>query len=456
MSEAFIQRLRECLPDDGLRLAAGERLAYGRDDSRRQGEPVAVALPGTREQVVAIVQACREHRIAITPRGAGTGTTGAAVPDAGTLVLSLERMNRILRIDPGQRLAVVEPGVINNDLQQAAAGHGFFWPPDPASADRCTIGGNLACNAGGPRAVKYGASRDNVLAVTGVDGRGRLFTSSRPLSKLATGYNLTQLLVGSEGTLAVIVEASLRLHPLPPASRALSASFRDVDAAALAVTRIMAQPATPSALEFLDGKSLSLARAHAGDDVPEAGALLLLEIDGAADSLDGQTASLREAVSVEGLIAFATAADEAQRARVWAARRALSPALRSLAPKKINEDVVVPVPRLPELIAFLDQLERDSGILIVCFGHAGNGNLHVNLMLDPDNAAQAGAAPAALAHLFAKVIELDGALSGEHGIGLSKRDFMPQAVDPAALDLMRGLKAVFDPDSLLNPGKVLP
>lgn len=456
MTDALIQRLRAHLPDDALLLDADARRRYGRDDSRRQGEPLAVVLPRTREQVVAVVLACREHRIAITTRGAGTGTTGAAVPDAGSLLLSLERMDRIVRIDPGQRLAVVEPGVINLHLQRAAGDAGCFWPPDPASADRCSIGGNLACNAGGPRTVKYGATRDNVLSLTAVDGHGRLFHSSRPLGKLATGYNLTQLLVGSEGTLAVIVEATLRLHPLPQASRALSASFRDVDAAALAVTSIMAQAVTPSALEFLDGKSLRLARDHAGDAVPDAGALLLLEVDGNADSLDAQTAVLREAVTVDGLIDFRAAADDAERERVWAARRALSPALRSLAPKKINEDVVVPVPRLPELIAFLDQLERDSGILIVCFGHAGNGNLHVNLMLDPDNPDQAKAAAAALPALFGKVAELGGALSGEHGIGLSKRDFMPLAVDAVALDLMRGLKDVFDPDCILNPGKLLP
>lgn len=453
----LIARLRDLLGEH-LLLDGDTLAAYGRDDSRRQHQPGAVALPGTRDQVVAIVQACREHGVAITGRGAGTGTTGAAVPDNGALVLSFERMNRILSVDPGQRLAVVEPGVINLDLQHAVAAHGFFWPPDPASADRCTVGGNIACNAGGPRTVKYGATRDNVLALTAVDGQGRLFTSGRPLTKLATGYDLTRILIGSEGTLALIVEATLRLTPLPQASRALSASFRDVDAAALAVTRIMAQPVTPSALEFLDGKSLHLARAHAGgsDDVPEAGALLLLEIDGAADSLDQQTAILRDAVNIDGLLAFTTATDDAQRARVWSARKALSPALRAVAPKKINEDVVVPVPTLPELIAFLDQLERDSGIAIVCFGHAGNGNLHVNLMYDPANPAQATAAPIALSRLFEKVVALRGALSGEHGIGLSKRDFMPLAVDPVALDLMRGLKAAFDPDHILNPGKVLP
>ncbi|MBX3725740.1 MAG: FAD-binding protein [Xanthomonadales bacterium] len=418
--------------------------------------PCAVALPTHRDQVVAIVQACRAHGVALTARGRGTGTTGAAVPPDGALVVSFERMDRIVAIDPEQRLAVVEPGVLNGDLQAAAAAHGFFWPPDPTSAPWSTVGGNLACNAGGPRTVKYGASRDNVLAVTAVDGQGRLFDSARPLAKQAMGYDLARLLVGSEGTLALIVEATVRLLPRPEASRALAAAFRDVAAAAQAVTRIMAQAATPSALEFLDGKSLALARARAGDAVPQAGALLLMEVDGPAASLDGQVAALRAAADVEGLLDFREAGEDGGRESLWAARTALSPALRAVAPKKINEDIVVPVPRLPELTAFLDVLEAESGIAIVCFGHAGNGNLHVNLMYDPADPAQAAAAPLALQRLFGRVLELGGSLSGEHGIGLDKRPFMPQALDPVALSLMAGIRQAFDPDGILNPGKLLP
>lgn len=455
---ALVERLRGLLPAQALRTDPADRLAYGYDNSRRQGMPCAVALPESREQVVAIIQACRATGVPLTARGRGTGTTGAAVPADGALVVSFERMARIVAIDPARRLAVVEPGVLNGDLQAAAAAHGFFWPPDPTSAPWSTVGGNLACNAGGPRTVKYGASRDNVLAVTAVDGQGRLFESARPLAKQAMGYDLARLLVGSEGTLALIVEATLRLLPRPEASRALAASFRDVAAAAQAVTRIMAQAATPSALEFLDGKSLALARARAGDAVPDAGALLLMEVDGPAGSLADQVEALRTAADVDGLLAFQAAADggDAGRERLWAARKALSPALRAVAPKKINEDVVVPVPRLPELTAFLEVLEAESGIAIVCFGHAGNGNLHVNLMYDPADPAQAAAAPEALRRLFGTVLALGGSLSGEHGIGLDKRPFMPQALDPVALSLMAGIRRAFDPDGILNPGKLLP
>lgn len=452
----LIHRLTALLPAEALLTDPADCLAYGFDNSKRHGQPLAVALPTEAGQVVAIVRACRDASVAVTARGRGTGTTGAAVPPAGALVVSFERMNRLLAIDPAQRSATVQPGVLNGELQSAAKASGFFWPPDPTSAPYSTIGGNLACNAGGPRTVKYGATRDNVLAVTAVDGRGRLFTTARPLIKQSMGYDLTRFVIGSEGTLALIVEAVLRLMPLPESSRALSASFRDVAAAASAVTRIMSQTATPSALEFMDGKALALARQHGGDAVPDAGALLLIEVDGMAASLAQQVDAIRHAVSVEGLIAFAAAATVGERERLWAARKALSPALRTVAPKKINEDVVVPIPALPELTAFLDTLEHESGIAIVCFGHAGNGNLHVNLMFDPDNAAQAAAAPTALRRLFDQVIALGGTLSGEHGIGLDKRDFMPAAVDPVALDLMRDIKRTFDPDGILNPGTLLP
>jgi D-lactate dehydrogenase len=455
-NEALLRELASIFGAGALFTDPADCAMYGYDNSKRHGQPLAVVLPTDAAQVAALVRTCRAARVPITARGRGTGTTGAAVPADGAVVVSFERMNRILAIDPGQRIATVQPGVLNGDLQAAAARAGFFWPPDPTSAPYATIGGNIACNAGGPRTVKYGATRDNVLALTAVDGHGRLFSTSRPLVKQAMGYDLTRLLVGSEGTLALIVEASLRLVPMPEADRALAASFRDVAAAAHAVTRIMAQPATPSALEFMDGKALSLARRHGGDAVPDAGALLLVSVDGEASGLDRQVELIRAAVDVDGLIAFGAARDAAERERLWLARRALSPALRSFAPKKINEDVVVPVPRLPELTAFLDELERDSGIAIVCFGHAGNGNLHVNLMYDPANAAQAAAAPIALRRLFAQVIALGGTLSGEHGIGLGKRDFMPLALDPAVLDLMQSVRRAFDPDGILNPGKLLP
>ena len=459
---ADLVRTLAALLGDGFLIDASERLTYGYDNSRRQAMPDAVALPTTREQVVALVRACRAHRVPVIARGRGTNTTGAAVPIAGGVVVSFERMRRILDIRPGDRCAVVEPGVLNGDLQRALQPHGLFWPPDPTSADYSSIGGNLACNAGGPRAVKYGASRDNVLALTAVTGSGELIHCGSATTKGATGYDLQRLLVGSEGTLALIVEATLRLTPLPAARRALRATYRDVDAAATAVARLMAQPVTPSMLEFMDGDAVRLARDHMRSnsghcDIPDdVGALLMIEADGDAHTLPHALDALSAAARGDGCLDVEPAADDAARERLWAARKALSPALRNLAPGKINEDVVVPVSRIPALVAGVQKLSQEYALPIVCFGHAGNGNLHVNLMYDPADAAQNARAQAAMAAVFALTLSLGGTLSGEHGVGMAKRDFMAQAIDAPTLATMRAIKAAFDPDGILNPGKLLP
>ncbi|HET8900158.1 MAG TPA: FAD-linked oxidase C-terminal domain-containing protein [Rhodanobacteraceae bacterium] len=444
----------EALFEGALAADTATLARCGGDSSALHAAPALVVFPRHHEQVQALVPLCRQHRVALTARGAGTGTTGACVPLAGGVVVSFERMNRILAIDAGNRVAVVEPGVLNGELQTALAAHGFFWPPDPSSAALCSIGGNLACNAGGPRTVKYGNSRDNTLALRGVAGHGGAFRCGIAASKLATGYDLTRLLVGSEGTLALITEATLKLSPLPSTLRSLRASYANVEAAALAVTRIMAQAATPCALEFLDGESLRLARAHAGAVVPDAGALLMIELDGDEAAIDAASLAVADAAEVDGLITLDVAASETQRQALWAARKALSPALRTISSHKINEDVVVPVAQLPALVAATRQLAAEYALPVVCFGHAGNGNLHVNLL--PRDAAERARAPTCLAALFTQVIALGGTLSGEHGIGLAKRDFMPQALDAVTLDLMRGIKRTFDPDGILNPGKVLP
>ena len=435
----------------------GERLAYAYDNSRRESLPDAVALPVTREQVQALVRACFTHRVPVVGRGRGTNTTGASVPVHGGVVVSFERMNRILDIRPGDRCAVVEPGVLNGELQTALHAHGLFWPPDPTSAAFSTIGGNLACNAGGPRAVKYGASRDNVLALTAVTGTGELIHCGTATTKGATGYDLQRLLIGSEGTLALIVAATLRLTPLPSQRRVVRALYRDVASAAQAVARLMAQAVTPSMLEFMDGDCVRLARDVGGADLPpDAGALLMIEADGDAETLPHAVEALVRAAEGDGLVSLDDAADEAAREQLWSARKALSPALRTLAPGKINEDVVVPVSRIPQLVDGIRLLAEELALPIVSFGHAGNGNLHVNILFDPADAAQMERAHAALARVFALTLSLGGTLSGEHGIGLAKRDFMPQAIDPATLALMRQVKAVFDPAGILNPGKLLP
>jgi D-lactate dehydrogenase len=454
LSAAFVDQLREIFPGDALALDAATRAAYGYDNSRHEALPDAVVFPPEHAQVVALVAACKHHRVPLTARGRGTNTTGATVPFAGGVVASFERMNRIVKIEPGDRLAIVEPGVLNADLQAALAKHSLFWPPDPSSAPFCTIGGNLACNAGGPRAVKYGASRDNVLGLRGVAGNGTAFRSGTHTTKGSTGYDLTRIIVGSEGTLALITEATLKLTPRPSAVRTLRAAYADMQAAADAVARIMAQPVTPCALEFMDAAALDLIRQQGADVPADAGALLLIEVDGEADVLDAAQAAIEHAARGDGLVEWRAARDAAEATSLWAARKALSPALRTISEDKINEDVVVPVSRIPELVAYLGELAQQFRIPIVTFGHAGNGNLHVNLL--PRNPDERARAEQALPLVFKRVIELDGTLSGEHGIGVAKRDFMPEAVGAGALSMMRELKDVFDPAHILNPGKLLP
>ncbi|MCC7096401.1 MAG: FAD-binding protein [Thermomonas sp.] len=439
----------------GWRTDAAACEALASDDSRRHALPAAVALPQDRAQVQAIVRACRRHRVPIVARGAGTATTGAAVPAAGGVVLSFTRMNRILAIRADDRCAVVEPGVLNAELQQALQPHGLFWPPDPSSFETCSIGGNLATNAGGPRAVKYGATRDNVLGLVAVTGAGALIHVGGAYTKCSSGYDLTRLLIGSEGTLALIVEATLKLAPCPQAQAGLRAFYRDASAAAAAVSRLMAQPVVPAMLEFLDRRSLELLRQN-GSEVPDAGAMLLIEADGSHEALPDILAALGAAADGDGLLDMDVATDGTARDRLWAARRALSPALRSIAPGKINEDVVVPVSQIPALVAGVEALAEEFALPIVSFGHAGNGNLHVNILYHPDDADETARAQAALPRIFGLALALGGALSGEHGIGLSKRDFMTCAFDPATLATMRAVKAAFDPDGIFNPGKLLP
>jgi D-lactate dehydrogenase len=455
LSPAALRALRDALPATALLLEAADRLSYSYDNSKRSAEPLAVVLPENAGQVAATVAICLAHGLPVTARGRGTNTTGASVPVAGGVVISFERMRRIIDINTADRYAVVEPGVLNGDLQAALSPQGFFWPPDPTSAPYSTIGGNLACNAGGPRAVKYGACRDNVLALRAVDGSGKAFRCGAPTSKGAVGFDLTRLLIGSEGTLALITEATLKLTPLPPLRRGLRLIYADIVAAATAVARIMAQPVTPCALEFMDGEALALLRSR-GLDLPPGEALLLVEVDGDAEGIERAAAAVARAAQGAGLNDLQVARDLADSEALWAARKALSPALRALAPKKINEDVVVPVSRLPELIEGVRALSRQHGLRIVNFGHAGNGNIHVNLMYDPAEPGRDAAAEACLDALFGLVIALDGTLSGEHGIGLAKRSFMRAGVDARTLELMAAVKHGFDPQGILNPGKLLP
>jgi D-lactate dehydrogenase len=453
----LVDRLRSAAGRSAVLTDPADCWAYGYDNSRRQALPDAVVLASTHEQVAAVVGLCSAAGVPLVARGRGTGTTGATVPVRGGVVLSLERMNRVLALEPRDRLARVEPGLTNQALQDAVAAHGFFWPPDPTSAAVCTVGGNLACNAAGPRAIKYGTTRDNTLGLRAVTGAGEAIRTGVATTKGVVGYDLTRLLIGSEGTLAVITEATLRLTPLPEARHTLQATYRTVGAAAAAVSAIMAQPVTPCALELMDRGAIDMIRGYQDLGLTEAvSALLMIEIDGPRHGLGQAVDAVAAAAAVDGLIGIARATDATAAADLWRARRALSPALRNVAPKKINEDVVVPVSRIPALIDGLGELAARHGITIVNFGHAGNGNIHVNLLVDPDDAAELARAERCLDETFDLVLRLGGTLSGEHGVGLVKREFVRREIDPASLRLMRDLKRVFDPNGILNPDKSLP
>ncbi len=407
------------------------------------------------EQVRDVVRLCNQHRTPLVARGRGTGTTGASVPTEAGVVMSLERMDRILEINPADRLATLEPGVTNQALQDQLAAHGFFWPPDPTSAEACTVGGNLAYNSAGPRAVKYGTPRENTLGLRLITGRGEELRTGVRTTKGVVGYDLTRLLIGSEGSLGIITEATLKLTPLPEARTTLRAIYADIHAAALAVSAIMAQPVTPCTLEMMDATALAMVRDYSGVEVPDgAGALLMIEVDGPAFSIAKLTEAVRAAAGVAGLMEIHTASSGDEISQLWRMRKALSPALRNVAPKKINEDVVVPVSRIPDLIEGLEGLSRRTGVTIVNFGHAGNGNIHVNLLLDPNDPEQTRNAHECLDAMFDLVLELGGTLSGEHGVGLEKRDFVQRELDPVNLRLMHAIKRQFDPNGILNPGKL--
>jgi D-lactate dehydrogenase len=457
LAASLVRELRRIAGRDAVLTEPGDCWPYGYDNSRRQALPAAVVFVHEPGQVIELVRFANAHRLPIAARGLGTGTTGASVPERAGLVLAFERMNRILRIDPANRLAVVEPGVVNDDLQRALAAEGFFWPPDPTSAAVCTIGGNLAYNSAGPRAVKYGTPRENTLGLAAVTGAGDAIRTGVLTSKGVVGYDLTRLMIGSEGTLALITEATLKLTPVPEAKRTLRATYRDIHAAAEAVGTIMAQPETPCALEFMDAAAIDMVRRFSDIGVPaETGALLMIEVDGPAGCIAAAADAVAEAARNPGLLELSVARDGDEVVALWRTRKALSPALRHVAPKKINEDVVVPVSQLAGFIDGLARLSRQHRIRIVNFGHAGNGNIHVNLLVDPDDRDEMQRAASCLSAVFDLVVALGGTLSGEHGVGLEKRDFVEREIDPSALALMRAIKAQFDPRGILNPGKSLP
>ena len=417
--------------------------------------PDAVAFPLSAEEVRRTVLLANEHRFPVIPRGAGSGFSGGSVPVQGGLVLSLERMDRILSIDTENLVAVVEPGVVTETLKEEARKRGLFYPPDPASLKFCTIGGNIAECSGGMCAVKYGVTRDYVMGLEAVLGTGELIRTGVYTVKGVVGYDLTRLLVGSEGTLGIVTKAILKLIPFPETAATILAFFRSNHDGSSAVAGIIRERITPCAMELMDRTAIDCVREEAGLPVPDgAGCALLIEVDGPRESVSMEADRVEQACRQYGAIEVSRAGDAQGRERLWTLRRSISPALRKVNPVKINEDIVVPRSRLPEMMAFLADVASRRNLKIVNFGHAGDGNVHVNVMISGTDEEERRRADEAVSEIFSKTVALGGTISGEHGIGISKAPFLEMEVGPLGVSVMKRLKNCFDPNGILNPGKI--
>lgn len=455
MNDDFLRSLRQAC--DEVLSDAADCWPYGSDYSRIHHPPDAVAFPGGHEQVLNIVRLCNEHAVPLTARGGGTATTGAAVPVRGGVVLSTARMDAVRDCDARSRTVVAQPGAKNRAVQEFCARKGLFWPPDPGSATTSTVGGNLACNAGGPRAVKYGATRDNVLGLKAVSGGGDEIVCGSSTTKHSAGLDLTRLLVGSEGRLAVITEATLKLSPVPLRTHTMLAEYDSIENASAAVATLMSQPATPCALELMDAVCVRLTDEHLGKTAGGDGRVcLLIQADGTEAGADSDADAIGKVCAATGCLSFTLAGDADEAEALWEARRALSPALRRVAPSHLGEDFVVPVSRLAHFVRDIHDAGERHGVPVACFGHAGNGNLHVNLMYDPDDEAAMRAVQNCVDELVDTTLKHGGSLSGEHGIGLHKRDFVARQIPAQTLEMLRRIKRVFDPNGVLNPGKQTP
>lgn len=458
LPEDFLYGLGAAVGAAWVRADAESRDRYGQD-ALGQGHPAdLVVLPASAAEVASVVVLCAAYRVPIVVRGAGTGYTGGAVPTAGGVVLSMERMNRILEIDETNLLAVVEPNVITGDLQRAVEERGLFYPPDPASLDQSALGGNVAEGAGGPRAFKYGTTKRYVLALEAVLPTGEIIHTGSKAVKNVVGYDLTQLLVGSEGTLAILTKIVLRLVPKPPARATLLGLFDGIGSAVDAVNRLIRLRAVPSAIELVDADSLGAVHEYLGQQVVprEARAALIVEVDGAPAAVTEEISRVVQACEEAAAVGVVRASTDSEREQIWSLRRQLSLALRATGLLKINHDVVVPRGRVPQLFAVVDELKRSRRLRIACFGHAGDGNIHVNIMVNAADAAELERAHAAERTLFEQVVALEGSITGEHGIGFAKAKYLGIELSPAEISLMKRVKRAFDPNGILNPGKIFP
>ncbi len=452
-----LQHFKSIVGDDNIYHDKAHLLAYSYDATRAHFEPDAVVFPRHEDDISAILKYCNEHHIVIVPRGAGSGFTGGALPSSGGIVLGFEKhMNKILEIDMKNMVAIVQPGLINMDLQRAVEEVGLFYPPDPASQDYSSIGGNVSENAGGMRAAKYGITKDYVMATRAVLPNGDIIRAGKRTIKDVAGYNISGILIASEGTLAVISEITLRLIPKPKMTKTAMGVFDSVHQAMEAVYKTMASGITPVAMEFLDNLTIRAVEQTFHKGLPvDAGALLVTDVDGnLEDDLDFQLGMIEKVFKENGCSEFRIAKDEDEAKDLWFARRNASPALSVYGSKKLNEDVTVPRAALPELLEKFYAIAKKYSVNIPCFGHTGDGNVHTNVMVDGSDPEQVKIAYKAIEEVFQATVDLGGTLSGEHGIGLAKAPYMSMAFSDEEMNLFKSIKAAFDPNNILNPSKM--
>ncbi|MFC1821202.1 FAD-binding oxidoreductase [Thermodesulfobacteriota bacterium] len=452
---AAIKKLSDIVGHDYLITGKADLADYATDATKLKYLPDVVALPADAEEISRILLLANQQRFPVVPRGAGSGKSGGALPVGGGLVVAMDRLNRILEIDQDNLIAKVEPAVITARLQDEVEKLGLFYPPDPASYKISTIGGNVAECAGGLRAVKYGVTRDYVLGLTVVLPTGEIIKTGVETTKGVAGYDLTRLIVGSEGTLAIITSITLRLIPKPATQKTMIAFFRTASTTVDTVANIIRNKIIPTTLEFMDKLCLQCVQDDIHFAIPsESEAVLLIEVDGNEEMTDLEAAKIREICLESGALEFEQASDFSDAQRLWELRRNISEALFKLGPDKISEDIVVPRSRTSDLVSLLETLGQEFKLSMPAFGHAGDGNIHVNIMLDNNNPDDVKNALAAVWALFEGVLKMNGTISGEHGIGITKAPYLAMEISRPALNLMTRLKQAFDPHGILNPNKI--
>ncbi len=455
LDSRIIDQLRQIVGKDQVSAEKADLICYSYDATQQKFMPDVVVHPQTSEQISRIMRLANTEKVPVFPRGAGSGFTGGSLPTKGGIVLTTERMDKILEIDEENLVAVVQPGVVTEQFQIAVEKVGLFYPPDPASLKFSTLGGNVAECAGGPRCVKYGVTKDYILGLEVVTPTGDIITTGGPTMKGVVGYDLTKLMCGSEGTLGIVTRIVIKLLPLPEAKKTMLVLFDSIDGAARAVSAIVRNKIIPTTLEFMDGRTLDCVKQATGLQVPDAArAVLIIEVDGDREFLDKQARRIADIIQPLGVVETRIAETPEESEALWQIRRSVSASLRKVNPDKYNEDICVPRSKVPEMIRKVDEISDRYGVPIVNFGHAGDGNIHVNIMIDKKIPGEQEKAEKAIKEVFEGALALGGTMSGEHGIGIAKAPYIPLEITPETALYMKTLKKALDPNNILNPGKI--